>query len=614
MNPSQLLAVTNRMYPLIADDELAQANSINSRVPILWPLYHSVQNAHVTVHVSNTGDFEKAETVIADDTATIIPVTWESVKRAGPGKSQTDEDGVETCSLPPHPLNDCTRVVAGDYTGADSSFSKYLALLQAWADLDVSNDKLRAVLTYVQKRSLLADLQRAGINVSGFKNTPPHKVFIRFSVTQTGICDRTWDDGALRNSWVSYQRSLPAAQGLCMITGQRMALAKFHPRRVLNSGSNARLISSNDTFGLGLTTTGQRTCIIGEETTQQAHSVLRWLIARQGHRVNDAVVLVFTPGTDTSAPNPMADTDELLAETSTPDDYGLSMARRLKQWLDVWRGKWAKNRLDREGVIITVMEATCPGRISLSHCQELSRSEYLERVYSWHTDHAWFQYDHVGAPSPRDIIKTAYGDHVNDKQYRLAAQRILDCIINNRPLPSDLVKKCVRQVARQRQNREKLLPVACAVVRGALTRIRKGEYPMALDENNVSRDYLWGRLWAIADNIESAAMQGRDANRPTGASNLWASFEQRPCSVWRIIRRRLKPYENRLCTSAKPWQRGLLAKRTQLIRQITDQIAAGASDQPLGKEWIQGYDLQQRALYQSGGTTNNQEEEEQDNE
>ena len=56
----------------------------------------------------------------------------------------------------------------------------------------------------------------------------------------------------------------------------------------------------------------------------------------------------------------------------------------------------------------------------------------------------------------------------------------------------------------------------------------KEEYNMALDENRTTRDYLYGRLLAIADDLEQWALKKANEDRPTTAARLMQRFATIP--------------------------------------------------------------------------------------
>ena len=565
-----LLAVLNSTY-----DHVVHNKRFDSDSGLPWPLHHAIQAAHVTVSLNENGQFECAEPVGKDDAGTVVPVTDKSIWRAGTGK------------LPPHPLNDKIRYCAGDYE-ADSSFDEYFALLQQWVTFDPTNVSLRAVLAYAEQRSLMADLTRMRIKAS--KDT-----FIRFRVHG---CEDTWVDQNLRASWINFCERQPTVQGRCMVTGTVQSVATVHPKRLRHAGDNTRIISTNDS---DLTMLGQQTALIGAAITQKAHSALRWLIGRQSDRRGEEVFLVWHPGND-RVPQLSQNTRQLCG------DYGKSLSDRLDHWRSDWRGHWCLQGAERKRLSISDniyavgLDALSKGRLSVVFYRQLSKSDYLDRLYDWHIGHAWFQRyskdcQFEGAPSPADIIEAAYGSDISDKWRKSFIKRILPCIIDHQPLPRDIVQMCALRVSRPSSmpfwTYEKYLGIACSVVRGYY---RKEKYQMGLEENRKTRDYLFGRLWAAAESIEQAALSCSCADpRSTNAAELRARFTTRPASTWLIMDRRLAPYRRHLKSAPDEMWRRILGSRERTLEEITIELGE-LTDARLSPEWLLGYAAQRRAF------------------
>lgn len=75
---------------------------------------------------------------------------------------------------------------------------------------------------------------------------------------------------------------------------------------------------------------------------------------------------------------------------------------------------------------------------------------------------------------------------------------------------------------------EKTLSIACALIN-----TMEG-YQLVLDKENQDRDYLFGRLLAIADVLERNALNTSD-QRATNARRYMNSFSQHPERTWRTI-------------------------------------------------------------------------------
>ena len=129
---------------------------------------------------------------------------------------------------------------------------------------------------------------------------------------------------------------------------------------------------------------------------------------------------------------------------------------------------------------------------------------------------------------------------------------------------------------------------------------------MALDKKNTSRDYLYGRLLAVAEHIEYIALKEADENRSTTAERMMQHFANRPCSSWRNIELALQPYLQRLRNS-RP---GFLVNRQKELDAILCSFENNefTSEKPLSGEFLLGFHCQRITLWQKTESTTAQDE------
>ena len=110
---------------------------------------------------------------------------------------------------------------------------------------------------------------------------------------------------------------------------------------------------------------------------------------------------------------------------------------------------------------------------------------------------------------------------------------------------------------------------------------------MALDRERDTRDYLYGRLLAYADNLEGWALSEAGEKRPTNAARSMNRFAQRPFSTWRNLELKLEPYKNRLNPGQNHWLNQTISEVMGLF-DPEDYI----SDRPLSGEFLLGFHCQ----------------------
>ena len=598
----------------------------------LMPVSHTVQQAHIEVTLDSTGKIKEARAIQKEET--VIPSTEQSATRVG-------------TRPPPHPLCDKVQYCAKDYPThggtKPSFFEEYRELLSAWCDSPFSHPKAKAVLAYVDQGTLVDDLSRykvlhlqdgrllsqwtgEGEAPEIFRQLTPKDglrdqgdAFIRWIVRIDGdLCPEAWKDSTLQEAWIAFDSANNAAKGLCMATGEmEAALASSHPKRIRRGDDGAKLISANDESGFtfrGRFTDkeGKQAAGVGYVTTQKAHSALRWLIKRQSYR-NGKQVFVAWAVAGKPIPDPWADSlsvilgGESVASQEAGDipvllgDVGQSFALRLRRAIAGYGAK-----LDpTDQIVVMGLDSATPGRMAIIYYRELKGSEFLERIENWHADHAWLQNfgkdkHFTGAPAPHDIAEAAFGRRLDEKLRKATVERLLPCIVDGRPLARDLVVSAVRRAANrvglEHWEWEKVLGIACGLFRG-WSKSQGKEYQMALEEDRSSRDYLYGRLLAVADNLERYALTSAEKNRDTMAGRLMQRFAERPFATWRTIELALVPYKTRLRASEKG--SGFLWNREKLIDEIQCRFASTdfTDDRPLSGEFLLGYHCQRAAFF-----------------
>lgn len=606
-------------------ERCADAPQFGNKPPL--PVSHTEQQAHVEIVLDQAGNFQRAA-VVAKET-TVIPTTEEAAGRVG-------------TKPPPHPLCDKIQYCAADYKGFGGKkkafFEEYIKQLREWQDKN-PDLKVRAVLRYVEKGSVVDDLVRTGVLHCG----PDHKLltewssdaptpelfkmlaakdgkrdqgdaFVRWRVQVPGDpVSAVWEDLNVRDSWVRFDTSEKQERGFCMVTGELTALAASHPKRLRHGADGAKLISSNDQSGYtfrGRFDSAGQACGVGSVVTQKAHNALRWLIARQSyHDKASGQVFVAWCVDGQEIPDPFQDTWELFqvakADASGSDahytgDVGQHFALRLRKAISGYRAQLG----DVADIVVMGLDSATPGRMAITYYRELTGAEFLDRVSEWHAECAWFQRyskdkHFVGAPAPRDVAEAAYGRRLDDKLRKATVERLLPCIVDARPLPRDLVRaarhRACNRAGLEKWEWEKCLGIACALVRGSR---REENYQMSLEEKRTTRDYLFGRLLAIAENIEQRALHLANEQRDTNAAKLMQRFADHPCSTWRSIELSLTPSKTRLRAN-RP---AVLLERDKLLDAVIGMFSGEdfTNDRKLSGEFLLGYHCQRAALWQKG--------------
>lgn len=573
------------------------------------PTSHTLQNAHINIVIDGEGNFKRAS--VLEKTQIVLPATESSASRSSgeaphplADKIQYVAQDYESLGGQKKPYFEGYKKQLQAWCESAHSHSKVRAVYNYIKKGAVINDLVSSNIVFVDcDNRLLTQWVGDAETPTLFKVLPKEKgmldqgsALVCWTVeTDSDPNTDTWKDTSIQASWIAYDTLDGSNTGLCYITGHDQTLATNHPAKVRHSGDKAKLISSNDTSGFtykGRFLDDIQASAIGFDVSQKAHNALRWLISRQGFRNGDQAYVSWAVS-GKPIPEPLIDaysfldTDEFDLEeveesvtptTETPLDHSRDLgefyARQLKNHMAGYTAKLSAN----EQIIIMGIDSATPGRMGIIYYRELFRDDFLNRLETWHKEFAWSQRhtvqiaDNTGkkpktkviwpisSPVPKDIATAAYGENVSDNLKKKVIERLIPCIIDGQPFPFDLVINCVRKATNRngyasdaQWQWEKNLGIACALYKGYYYRhpnlTQRRDYAMALEENYHSRDYLYGRLLAIAERIEDVALSVSGENRSTTAARLMQRFADRPFETWRTIELALQPYMQRLRVS-----------------------------------------------------------------
>lgn len=605
----------------------------------LLPVAHTTQTAHVEVTIDKNGNFLSASVIEKGQGNTLIPATENSANRAGKANA-------------PYPLHDKLAYVAGDfetYTGVQrhEEYRAYINQLTSWVESPHVHPKIQSILTYVSKGTLIEDLvnervlyldelgrliekwdarleETLGMKPEIFKVVPAGQdgVFVRFDVYDPTGEDfkRVWSDPDVYNAYVHYYHGRLWDYGLCYASGRSLPSTTKHSNKIRNSGDKAKLISANDSSGFtyrGRFDKSTEAALISYEVSQKAHNALKWLINKQGKKIEDRVFVFWDTGGN-EVPDPLQDSWDLASIYGEEDELSgftnEGYARLVHQAILGYRKLVPSN----SPVCILVLDSATTGRMSVQYYRNMDQETYFSHIETWHKTCAWKhryrknqddkRVEFIGAPSLKDIAFAAYGPRASDKVLKGVMERLLPCVLDGRTLPLDLVRGTVNRasnpVGMESWEWEKTLSIACALIMRKKweKEINNGEglITMRVKEEEESRDYLFGRLLAVADVLERSAL-GREENRATNAIRYMSAFSKNPKRTWGVIQSALLPYQARL---------GMKATRyTKLIDDIGSRIdIEDFSNRPLTEHYLLGFYSQRHELYQKKDASHTEEE------
>jgi len=642
-----------RLYDVYANN-LSQVGVFKTRGEgqrfTLLPISHVTQSAQIEVTLDREGNFFSARSLEKEEARTIVPATLDSANRAGAKvaghylhdklfyvaadymKYGGEQKRAENYSQYINQL--------ADWASSEFTHPKVERIYNYIKQGNLIRDLVAAKVLFVDEHEKLIekwtsrDDAKYGIEKPGIYKVvtgDSSESLVRFNLLSEYATDPpVWEDVELFRTFQKYLASkmeVTADKGICYISGELTTLTVQHGSRLRNAGDMSKLISSNDNQGFtyrGRFEQPGQAVQIGYDVSQMAHNALRWLIQRQGYRSDTRHFVAFGVK-EPSLVQPFQGSlevvrnydefdglDEVEADLSSNDenerDYTkLVIAEQVQLAL-----KGMQHNFQIEGasqVIVMAVDAATTGRLAIVYYQELDSKLFLDCLADWHNTCKWHQtyfdqetkkfMNYIGTPSTYQIVEAVYGERADDKIKKELYTRLLPCIVDCAVIPKDIVRTIFNRVRNPMSfeddllsasgDWQKTLNIACALIR---KQYEKEEIEVALDENNSTRDYLFGRLLGVADVLERNELNRREERRATNALRYFSAFSQRPARTWMTIRKQIHPYQVN--------QGELMFYYNKLIRDIEDRIqASDMNNEALGPLFLLGYSSQVKELYTS---------------
>ncbi|MEK5231875.1 type I-C CRISPR-associated protein Cas8c/Csd1 [Lysinibacillus sp. FSL K6-0232] len=588
----------------------------------LLPVSHMMQNAQIEILLSPEGNFIEAKVVHKEHARTIVPVTLASANR--------------TSASAPHFLHDKLAYVAGDYVAFGGNekraayYNDYINQMQLWVNDRHVPQRVQAIYDYVKKGTVIADLVREKVLLVDNQNkimtkwTDKEKplifqvvagdvldAFVRFDVLHTTYDEpAVWEDKKLFDAYIAFfNQHYLEEQDVCYITGRQVALTSQHGARIRNAGDMSKLISSNDSVGYtyrGRFAKPSEAVQIGYEVSQKAHHALRWLMQRQSMYIDSRYFITFGIENPTII-DPFESSIGLISSSTNKKYTAEIEADALHQAIKGYKNQLTKDKV--KNIIVIAMDAATSGRLAIVYYQQFHTDLFLDNIEHWHNTCKWLQFIKdeetkkvlriEGTPSTYRIVEAVYGSKADPRIKKQLYTRLLPCIVEKKPIPMDIIRLIFNRIKNPAsfknltESWEGVLNVACALV----LKLHEGEgYTMALQKDNVTRDYLFGRLLGVAEVMEKRILEDREKGkkdkdrRSTNATRYFNAFIQNPARTWLVIRRQLQPYFMRQAIDVEYY--------AMLLQQIEDQITPERmNNQQLSPLFILGYSSQIQDMY-----------------
>lgn len=610
----------------------------------LIPIGFTEKNIKYVVTIKADGAFSSVNVLEKAEGKCIVPSTNEAEGRTG---SKGD----------PYPLADSIKYFIEEEGTHNELLDRYLNNLKDWCDQPEAPDCLRTLYTYLSKRTLLCDMQcnlpkKLNLHKQEDKRNFDGKdadEVICFSVEDYASIEmRLWKRSDVQDSWAAYfVRRHSDKTALCYVTGEELPLLDNHPK----VQGNAKLISAKDTeypFQYkGRFIYDNSAATVSASASNRAHHALQYLMSNQGlsfrkFGLNIVAWEVQTGQIQVPLNEYDADSDDYEDEDNinlpdTFERYSQTLcdaargAGRTASIFDDCIANLVNGEERASSVVIMSMESVTKGRMSINYYQELPDDLYVDRLTDWYRSCCWTYWSKdskkyvVRTPMPLTIANAVMGtsavsragkegDNSDAKRLHALYKRLLSCIVDGVALPRDFIESAVHRAETpltfrdkkgnwQRHEWENCMRTTCAMIRrsrfDALPRDARvnldGQLPSdKLDKGNQTRDYLYGRLLALADFAEYKAKEKDRQNKlPTNAIRLAQRFAQRPKETWLHLHAKLIPYLAALgCDNDADFFMRTIADIESLFERKDRESTAA-----LNEDFLLGYLAQRQEFY-----------------
>lgn len=587
----------------------------------LLPVGFIQKEIRYNIILSPSGEFVTAQIIPDNEMVCTVPSSQRAEARAG-------------AECAPFPLAEKLKyLIAGS-----EYFDSYVTQLEAWCAAEHAPDCLRVLLDYLKKKTLYADLAAvSGLKLKYYKdendakgNGADAKSFACFSVEYPDSENRLWMRADVRGSWEKQLASMTGERAeLCYVTGLQLPAMENHPK----VQDNAKLISAKD-VGFPFQFRGRfvddrSAATVSGLASSKAHSALRWLMERQGFQkygMNFVGWYTGEPaldlGDDEDGERPVPDTFE---------SYINALFRAVQGYEKDWKAESDLDDLTDEAraavneVVILGLQAATDGRMSVTYEQEIPGNVFIDHVDRWRAACRWQMPHQEGLDDDRpptwreiceavmgvDAVNTARGDFKADKAatklMRDLQLRLLHCVVGAQALPRNMVEAAFHRAvqpltftdSKGRWNGwswSKCIAVACAMIREYEIDGRGSTAPQpVLDVSCTERDYLYGRLLAVAHKLE----QDASGDGKTNAVRMMARFVQQPGVVWPQLYMKLIPYFGALAGKAAEGKARSAHSYQYLLGQIEGLFRPEDIDSigALSHSFLLGFSAQTRELW-----------------
>lgn len=571
--------------------------------PTIW---HEVKAADVEVVLNADGEFVQARKL--ERWVDAVNEDGRKIKVKGDAESLTPVTLYSECrtgsQAAPRPLSDGIKYYMPEMEGVAGKYlGETITLLDAWNSSIGGDERLYALSRYLSGQTIKHDIIGSGV----LDDVPEAKrekkledLSLRFVIT--GVRQKnTWEDEELIRSWDRFMESQADRLVVDVVTGKEGFQAHKHGKNLLPDNANGKLISTSQSEDKLLHMTGERFTdteqapYVTFETSVKTHRMLRWLMKNRSVRVADKGSTTYWTCFSKNEPVHM-DFDAFAQETGAYPI--LEQGKLLKYAIN-----GVEFDLPDDELTVLAMDYSSDGRNSIVYYQSVSSVEFFKKLLRWREKYRIDTKDGYYYPSLRRIILHAFGSYdnksddlyVNEAVMKKHLNSLIRCFLEGRDVPENIVMSCVGNVSRTSHAPE----VMRNVIATAYVLLTGRGNNMKITDETQSWSFLYGRLLAVFDSIEKAAVYKQNSKRPperqidraTNAQRMLNAYVADPKGTAPLLYGKVNSaYLAKLAKSSRDYY-------DALIRDIYTKLeGTEKTGRRLGPDYIVGYTQQKNAL------------------
>lgn len=308
-----------------------------------------------------------------------------------------------------------------------------------------------------------------------------------------------------------------AADGICLITGEKDKIARLHPAIKGVRGGNTQggaLVSYNLTPFNSYGKKQNFNSSVGEKAAFAYTTALNILLGKDSQNkitIADSTI-AFWSEKQTTEINPEEIFPWVIAmQKSEKDDPDAGVNKIKKLFEAIQTGQLSSERTNHFYVLGLAPNAA---RISVRFWKAPSVEDFGKNIKQHFED-----FDIIHGPKEQKYLSlyqilssTALAYKMDNVPPNLAGA-VIESIIDGTPYPQALLQQCIRRIrAEQNVNRTRAAILkACLNRKNRIQKLNQKEITMSLDPNNTNVAYRTGRLFATLEKIQEEANPGINA-------------------------------------------------------------------------------------------------------